>query len=137
MSDANDLEVLLLAFSFHMARQMVTADAETDAAELTWLDDRFPAHLLTQAGLVDDAGRDTDRFVELREAALVELPERLTLGEKLAVLESLLEALAADGVLCPEELDTIRSAGDMLGVAPDDWRPLLGDLLGSGRVRPG
>jgi uncharacterized tellurite resistance protein B-like protein len=134
---AGTLEDLLLAFSFHMARQIVAADEATESAELTWLAERFPSALLRGAGFLDDAGADTDRFVELRERALVELPERLTLGEKLAVVEGLLEAIAADGLLKPEELDAIRSVADMLGVDAADWRPLLGDLFGTGRVRPG
>lgn len=86
-------------------------------------------------GLVDERGVETPRFTEWRDRALLELPERLTLGEKLALLEGLLDAVAADGELQPAEVEALAASAAMLGVAEVDWRPLVADLERSGRVR--
>lgn len=129
-----DLRSLLLAFAWHMAREVMAADDHTDDREQAFLDRTFPPELLRAAGLRDDAGADTDWFVELRERALVELPDRLTLGEKLELLEGLIDAVAADGALHPAELAVLGAAAGMLGVDEADWRPLVTELVESGRL---
>lgn len=134
MPTDHDPELLLLAFTWHMAREVVAADAEVAGAEVSWLRARFPAVVLREAGLVDAAGDDTPQFVELRERALVELPERLTPGEKLSLIEDLLDATSADGQLEAAEVDVVAASAAMLGLAEADWRPLLDDLIGSGRI---
>jgi uncharacterized tellurite resistance protein B-like protein len=131
---ADDLELLRLAFSWHMAREVVASDAHTSASERMWLRERFPRELLVEVGLVDAAGVETERSVELRERARDELRERLTTGEKLALVEDLLEATAADGHLAPHERGAIEAAATILGLSPDDWGPLVDELLASGRV---
>jgi hypothetical protein len=131
----DDLELLLLAFSWHMAREVLASDAYTDGTERAWLDARFPRDVLASVGFVDAEGADTERFVELRERARDELPERLTTGEKLALLEDLIEATAADGLVAEQELRAVDAAARMLGLAETDWRPLVDELYRSGRIR--
>lgn len=130
-----DVRGLLLAFSWHMAREVVAADGARSADEAAWLHATFPPEVLRAVGLVDERGVETPRFTEWRDRALLELPERLTLGEKLALLEGLLDAVAADGELQPAEVAALAASAAMLGVAEVDWRPLVADLERSGRVR--
>jgi hypothetical protein len=106
-----------------------------EAEELAFVEDAFPLDALRGFGFVDGAGRLTAAFDEARDLALVELPDRLTAGEKLALLERLTEATAADGVLTAEEFDALSAAARTLALASDQWRDHMDALLAGGRVR--
>lgn len=130
-----DTEVLKLAFAYHMILQALGADAEFDPREQAWVERTFPRALLAGHGLLDASNRPTARFEEARDVALLELPDRLTGGEKLALLEVLVEACCADGVLAAEEADVLAAAAAMLGVRDDAWMAQLQEQLASGRLR--
>lgn len=130
-----DTEVLKLAFAYHMILQAIGSDAQVDADELEWLKRTFPPELMSRHGLLDASGRPTATFEEARDLALVELPERLTPGEKLVLVELLVEACAADGVLAAEEVDVLAAAASMLGLQDDAWMTQLQEQLASGRLR--
>ena len=80
-----DLQLQKLAFATHMVRQIIGADAFVAPEELAYLHRTFPPDLLREAGFVDGDGAFTPRFTEARDTAVLELADRLTLGEKLAM----------------------------------------------------
>ena len=132
---AEDLLRLQLAFAYHMIEQVIGSDAETEREELRYLAEVFPPELLRDLGYEDADGARTEAFREARDLSLVELPERLTDGEKLGLLDLLVGASAADGVLTAEEADALGAAARILGIPDATWREHLAALLGSGRVR--
>jgi uncharacterized tellurite resistance protein B-like protein len=130
-----DSRHLQVAFTYHLLLEVVRADGTVDGAELDWLERRFPLEGLREFGFVDSAGRLTAAFHEARDLARIELPDRLTVGEKLALLEVVAEASAADGVLTPEEADALAAVAEILGLPDADWRDHLDALVSSGRLR--
>jgi uncharacterized tellurite resistance protein B-like protein len=128
-----DLQHQKLAWTLHMVRQIIGADAHVDPTELEFLRDRFPVELLTDCGFGDPNDPST-RYLEARDTAQVELADRLPLGEKLQLLEILVDAAAADGVLQAEEADALHAAAHMLGVDDSAWREHLEQLLASGSI---
>ena len=132
---AHDLPLLQLAFTVHMAEQIFGSDLDVDEQEAAWLADTFPLSVMQEAGLVDDAGARTPRYEELRDRAVVELPDALDEVHKLAVLEVLVGAAAADGVLCAEESMALAHAAQLLGVPHDHWVGHLDELLASGAIQ--
>jgi hypothetical protein len=131
----DDLQRLQLAFAYHMIEQVIGSDAELDAEELTYLAEVFPPDLLIRLEFLDGAGARTAAFDEARDLALVELPERLTLGEKLALVELLVGAAASDGVLTAQEVDALSAAARMLAVPDVAWEGHLDALLSAGGIR--
>lgn len=130
----HDVKSLLLAFTYHLTRQIVGADEQVGAAEHDFLARTFPADAMTALGLLDTAGHCTPAFDAMRDEALRVLPQRLTPGEKLALVEVLVGAAAADGVLAAEEADALHGAARLLGVDDDAWASHLDGLIAGGRV---
>ena len=128
------LEALQLAFAYHMVEQIIGSDEDLDPTELRYLDEVFPPSLMREHGFVDPDGYTTAAFEEARDVALLELPARLTPGEKLALVEILVGAAAADGVLAAEEVDVLHGAARMLGLDDRAWGEHLQGLIASGRV---
>lgn len=131
----DDLQRLQLAFAYHMIEQVIGSDADLHGEEVAYLSDVFPRELLARLHFLDEAGSRTAAFDEARDLALVELPERLTAGEKLGLVELLVGAAAADGVLTAEEVDALSAAARMLGLDDAAWSEHLDGLLGGGRIR--
>jgi hypothetical protein len=130
-----DVRRLQVAFTYHLLLEVVGSDGHVDGAELDYLEQVFPIDGLRGFGFVDGAGRLTPAFEEARDLALIELPERLTLGEKLGIVEIVAEASAADGVLTAEEADTLAAVARMLAIPDRAWRDHLDGMLRSGRLR--
>lgn len=129
------LRRLQVAFTYHLLLELVGSDGHVDGSELDYLERLFPIDDLRAFGFVDGGGRLTAAFEECRDLALLELPDRLTLGEKLGILEIVAEASAADGVLTPEEADTLAAAAAMLAIPDRDWRDHVDGMLRGGRLR--
>ena len=89
---ADDLRLLQLAFTIHMAEQILGSDLDIVDSEAAWLHATFPPELLRQTGFVDDDGKRTERYTEARDRAVVELPHALHEVDKLAVMELLVGA---------------------------------------------
>lgn len=132
MSD--DHRRLQLAFAYHMARQIVTADQEFLAREQTFLDDQFPPDLMRALGFFDANHQPTPVLAETANEAISLLPDLLTLGEKLSVMEQLVQASAADGLLAPEEVDALAAAAAMLEIPDATWQDHVESLLKSGSL---
>ena len=131
----DDLQRLQLAFAYHMIEQVIGSDADLHGEEVAYLSDVFPRELLARLDFVDEAGTRTAAFDEARDLALVELPERLTLGEKLGLIELLVGACAADGLLTAQEVDALSATARMLGVGDAAWSEHLDELLEGGGIR--
>ena len=131
----DDLQRLQLAFAYHMIEQVIGSDADLDGEEGAYLSEVFPRELLARLGFVDATGARTESFDEARDEALVELPERLTVGEKLGLVELLVGAAAADGLLTAQEVDAVSAAARMLGVGDAAWSEHLDGLLSGGGIR--
>ena len=112
-----DLQRLMLAFTLHMVREVLGADAVFTPEEIRFLHENFPEDLLVDCGFLSDSGHTTDAFEADRNLALVELPDMLTLDEKLTLIELLLRASAADTILQQEEQQVLYDAADALGVS--------------------
>jgi len=131
----DDVRLLQLAFTIHMAEQILGSDLDVVASEAAWLHETFPPELQSEAGFVGADGRPTARFYEARDRAVLELPTLLQEGDKLAVMELLVGAAAADGVLAAEESMALAHAAELLGVSHDAWTQHLDGLLASGAIR--
>jgi len=66
---ADDLLRLQLAFTLHMADQILGSDAHIDDAERSWLHERFPAEMLRETGFVDADGNLTSAYEEAQAIA--------------------------------------------------------------------
>lgn len=130
-----DVRRLQVAFAYHMVRQVLEVDADFALREQGFLEQHFPQASLRALGFLDDRGSPTAELEEACHQALVELPDLLTLGEKLSIMEQLVSATAADGVLAPEEVDALSAAARMLRVPEDVWVEHVEGLLDSGELR--
>jgi hypothetical protein len=131
----DEVRRLQVAFTYHLLLEVVGSDGHVDGAELDYLEQVFPIDGLRSFGFVDGTGRLTRAFEEARDLALVDLPDVLTLGEKLGIVEIVAEASAADGLLTPEEADMLAAVARMLAIPDRAWREHLDGLLRSGRLR--
>ena len=124
-----DVDELKLAFAYHVIEEIIGADARIDQGELAFLDGRFPPALLRNCRYVDESGMRTDRYRQALDEAMIELPDRLTVGEKLQLLEIFTAAAAADGAYAMAEGMVLDRAAEYLGLDSTDWRRLVEDSL--------
>ncbi|MCB9684176.1 MAG: hypothetical protein H6738_00495 [Alphaproteobacteria bacterium] len=131
---STDHRRLQLAFAYHMARQILEVDEEFLAGEQRFLDQQFPPDLMRELGFFDAADQPLPALAEAANEAISLLPDLLTLGEKLSMMEQLVEASAADGVLAAEEVDALAAAAAMLEIPNDTWQEHVENLVSSGRL---
>ncbi len=122
---AFDLEDLKLAFRLHVARLVIEDDLVTTTNEAEWLADAFPLELLLERGFVDAAGVATDRFHDAAVAALDELPSRLGLEAKHALLADAWSAAVIDGELHVGEGSVVLMAARLLGLSDEQFDTFL------------
>jgi hypothetical protein len=132
---AHDIRLLQLAFTIHMAEQILGSDLDVVDEEAAWLHATFPPEMLRQTGLLGVDGHRTAAYEEARDVALLELPDALSEGEKLAVMEVLVGAAAADGLLAAEEANALAHAARLLGVGDREWASHLEQLIAAGQLR--
>lgn len=92
-----DLLNLKLAFAYHVAQRIVGADDQLARGEVRFLEQRFPAELMRRAGFLSADGTFTELFQRATSEALIELPMRLNVAEKLGLIDLFLDATLADG----------------------------------------
>jgi len=126
---------LQLAFTLHMADQILGADAEIADEERTWLHERFPPEMLASTGFIDEHGHLTHAYEEARDEALIVLPDELPASGKWQIMEDLVHAAAADGLLVAEESDALAHAALLLGVSDRDWAQHLEELFAAGTLK--
>lgn len=123
-----DTEALKLAFSYHALEQIIAADGVLEPEEAAFLEQTFPRALMLESGFIDDVGGKTPLYADALDEALIELPDRLTLGEKLCIVELFVDATIADGVFRHSESEVLQQAAIMLGVTTDEWSQHLGQM---------
>ena len=63
------------------------------------------------------------------------LPEKLTVGERIALMEVLINASASDGVLELDEARVLDAAADMLRIEAEAWTDHLVHLQENGTLK--
>ena len=133
--DRVELQLLQLAFVYHLVNQLIGIDDHIDVRELDFLERTFPRDLMEECNFLDAEGHFTQAFEEARDLALLALPEHLTVGERLALMEVLIDASASDGVLEPEEAQILNTAAVLLHIEAEAWTDHLDRLLEFGTLK--
>lgn len=113
---ADDLERWKTAFAMFIAKLVVDADGIVDFGELKLMAQVFPDAHLQALGFLDEDGGTTPAFKDAYLEAMRELPNRLSLDEKLALVTVFHRASMADGELLQAELLVMREAAEVLGI---------------------
>lgn len=113
---ADDLERWKTAFAMFIAKLVVDADGIVDFGELKLLAQVFPDAHLAALGFLDEDGETTAAFKDAYLEAMRELPNRLSLDEKLELVTVFHRASMADGELLQAELLVMREAAEVLGI---------------------
>lgn len=113
---ADDLARWKTAFTMFIARLVVDADGIVDFGELKLLSQVFPDDELRALGFLDEHGGFTQAYKDAYLEAMRELPNRLTLPEKLELVGVFHRTSMADGELLQAELLVMREAAEVLGI---------------------
>ncbi len=105
-----------VAFAMFVAKLIVDADGIVDFGELGLLAQVFPDELMHALGFLDDEGGFTRAYRDAYTEAMEELPNRLELDDKLALITIFHRTSTADGELIQAELLVIREAAEVLGI---------------------
>lgn len=127
MSDA-DLELSKLVFSRHFLLKLARVDAKLLPEERALLDEVCPLDQLVANGLMADDGTLTAAWVEHLERARRDLPVRLELADKLAMITRFVDMAVIDGDLHHDEGVVLLEAATELGVAPEEFDAHLDGL---------
>lgn len=119
----SNVEELKLAFAWHAAMELISVDGDVDPAEVAWITRKYTDRARA-AGLVDKDGRYLPRFNEAVAEAWVVLPD-LPRAEKLGLVEDLVSAVLADGVLAHAESERLKEMLLQLGLAGHDLDAVL------------
>lgn len=115
MSKSDDMK---LAFTWHVAQQVVAADGMITTEERSWLRVRYAARARS-SGLMLPDGKPTPAYDGVLADALKELPS-LPRAERLELVDDILDTVVADGLVQPQELDRVREVAAMLGLSGAD-----------------
>ncbi|MFK7926897.1 MAG: TerB family tellurite resistance protein [Myxococcota bacterium] len=122
-----DLDVLRMVFAYHVVDEVVAADGEVSAEELSFVESRWPKSRMVEAGLFDSAGKPTAEYEAARVEAVARLPTELGAEDSLALVRVFLEAGMVDGHLERAESEVVIRAASLLNVPVDDWMKVLDD----------
>ncbi|MCB9685367.1 MAG: TerB family tellurite resistance protein [Alphaproteobacteria bacterium] len=115
-SDRAQVDRWRVAFAMFVARLIVDADGIVDFGELKLLAQAFPDDQLRSYGFIDGHGEFTATFKDAYTEAMRELPNQLTLEEKLDLVTVFHRTCMADGELVQAELLVLREGAEALGV---------------------
>jgi uncharacterized tellurite resistance protein B-like protein len=113
---ADDLTRWKTAFAMFIAKLVVDADGIVDFGELKLLSQVFPDEELRALGFLDAEGGSTQAYKDAYLEAMRELPNRLSLDEKLELVSVFHRTSMADGELMQAELLVMREAAEVLGI---------------------
>lgn len=119
-----DEQALRLAFVLGVIDEIALADGAIHDAERSQRERLAPLDLQLSLGLCDAQGRPTKRRDDLAREARAELPIRLSIAEKIGLLDELFEVAAADGRCHREESWVIGECARSLGLTGaqfDEW----------------
>ncbi|MEZ4317361.1 MAG: hypothetical protein R3F61_07645 [Myxococcota bacterium] len=129
------LDDLRLAFSMHVVDQIVAADDKLTEAELRFLQDRFPNHILMDRGFTDADGVRTDAYHDAAVDALDRLPTELDSTEKLELLKVFFEATVADDTFELAEGSALLDAARLLDLSDEEIDAFLATRVEVGDTR--
>lgn len=115
MSKTDDMK---LAFTWHVAQQVVAADGMITTEERSWLRVRYAARARA-SGLMLPDGKPTPAYATVLADALKELPN-LPRDERLELVDDVLDTVVADGLVQLQELDKVREVGALLALTGAD-----------------
>ncbi|MEN0061661.1 MAG: TerB family tellurite resistance protein [Myxococcota bacterium] len=129
MSDPErDLELLKLVFSRHFLLKLARVDAKLLVEERQMLDEVCPPATLQEHGLMAADGTLTAAWVDQLETARRELPARLPMAEKLAMITRFVDMAVIDGDLHHDEGTVLLEAATELDVDPETFNAHLDGL---------
>ncbi|MEQ1505784.1 MAG: TerB family tellurite resistance protein [Myxococcota bacterium] len=117
---------LALAFQLHVADLVTSADLATTDNEQAAFDRNFPRETLLAAGFVDPDGARTPRLYDAAVEALATLPARLTVDQKLTLLDACWRIAVADRALRLGEGAVLLMAARLLGLSDAEFDGFLG-----------
>jgi len=123
-----DLSLLKLVYSRHTMLRLARVDARLLPEERALLDEVCPPDVLRSEGLLAEDGTHTAAWVEILATARRELPERLSLADKLALITRFVDMAVIDGDLHHDEGKLLLEAATELGVDPEDFDAHLDGL---------
>lgn len=115
MSKTDDMK---LAFTWHVAQQVVAADGMITSEERSWLRVRYAVRA-RECGLMQPDGTPTAAYATVLADALKELPG-LPRAERLELVDDVLDTVVADGLVQEQELNKMREIGALLGLTGAD-----------------
>ncbi len=115
---AFDDEDLRIAFQLHVMDLLAQADLVTTEAERAYVERRLPLAMLVERGFSEASGERTGRLAEAAVEALDVLPKRLSMPDKLALLEDCYQLAVTDRSLGMGEGSVLLMASRLLGL-PD------------------
>lgn len=105
---------LRIAFAVRIAQRITEADGVLDATEVDLLARCFPVPMLQRAGFLDSKRNLMPEVETEYRRALAELPQILTLAEKLELVTLFHRAAAVDGEMHAEERRVLEEGAAML-----------------------
>lgn len=123
-----DLELAKLAFTRHTMQRLARVDAKLLPEERALLDEVCPPDHLRDRGLMAEDGTLTAAFVEALDHARRELPQELSLAEKLAMITRFVDMAVIDGDLHHAEGRLLLEAATALGLEPEEFDTHLDGL---------
>lgn len=128
------LDELRLAFTFHITNQILESDGVVVPAEIRFLKRTFPHELFERSRFVDNEGRYTQRWQDALGEALLELPVRLSVDERLDLLEGFYSAAISDGGTQYIEGNILIRAARLLGLKPSQFTARVERMFGTGSI---
>jgi uncharacterized tellurite resistance protein B-like protein len=125
MDDAFSREELLLAFSHHIAHQVVKADGKLHPSEAEWLAVQFPHSILVEAGFVDDEGHTTPRYGRATREGVRTAGTTFSESDRRAMMFSFAEVAVGDLHYHWREGNVLRKAAVLLGLSGDALQEVL------------
>lgn len=112
-----DDDDLRIAFQLHVMDLLAQADLVTTDAEREYLERRLPLAMLVDRGFSLPDGARTERLEDAAVEALNALPKRLSVADKLALLEDCYQLAVADRTFGMGEGGVLLMAARLLGMA--------------------
>lgn len=112
------IEQLEIAFSVHVAREIVAADGILDIDEMKLLMMVFPDRLMRNCRFVGPDTRLTEAYHRAHVEAVRVLPKVLDTQQRLDLITLFHRTCVVDGELHPKELTVMRAAARVLEVDP-------------------
>lgn len=127
MDEDFSLDELKLAFTWHVAHQILGSDGVVTEAEERFVKRTFPDLLLDRSGFFDARG-STSRYQDALGEALLTLPT-LSVPERVQIVDTLFRAAMADDRFQLEEGVVLRRTARLIGLKDDDVTQILETLV--------